>query len=119
MSDAQSQSAAAQVQTHLHTISRLLRETRHVGPESQALLADLVDELGKALASADVPNEEIARLTEGATHLAQAVHAEDQPGVLQAAEERLENAAVALEAKAPTLVGITRRLAEMLSNLGI
>lgn len=114
-----SHSSAAQVQAHLHTISRLLRETHRVGPEGQTLLADLVEELSKALASDDVPDEEIARLTESATHLAQAVHEEDQPGMLASAQERLEHAAVAVETKAPALAGLTRRLAEMLSNLGI
>ncbi|MSQ97074.1 MAG: DUF4404 family protein [Gemmataceae bacterium] len=111
--------ATEQVQAHLHAIARLLRETRHVGPEAQALLADLVDELGNALASADVPNEEVARLTECTTHLAQAVQEEGQPGMLEAAEERLEHAVLAVETKAPVLAGLTRRLAEMLSNLGI
>jgi hypothetical protein len=107
------------VQTHLHTISLLLRNADHVGPDAQQLLADLVDELGKALASTDVPDDEIARLTECATHLAEAVQKENEPGVLQKAEERLERAVVAIENKAPALANLTRRLAEMLSNLGI
>ena len=114
-----SQHTSALVQMHLHTIAELLRSADHVGPEAQKVLADLVDELGKALTSAEVPNDEIARLTESATHLAEAVQAENEPGVLQKAEERLENAVVAIEAKAPALASLTRRLAEMLSNLGI
>lgn len=111
--------AAALVHAHLHTISQLLREAPAVGPEAQALLADLLDEVGKALQTADVPAEEVARLTECTTHLAEAVHQQREPGILAAAEERLEHAVLAVEDKAPALASLTRRLAEMLSNLGI
>ena len=111
-------SAKAQVEAHLHALSHLLREARRLGPEEQTLLADFVDELGNALASAEVPDEEVAKLTASASELVQA-HQESAPGMLEAAEERLENAAVAVEAKAPTLANLARRLAEMLSDLGI
>ncbi|MBI2807644.1 MAG: DUF4404 family protein [Planctomycetes bacterium] len=107
------------VHAHLHTISQLLRTAHPVGPETQALLADLLDEIGTALDTSSVPPEEVARLTECASHLAQAVADESEPGILQAAEERLEGAVVAVEMKAPALANLTRRLAEMLSNLGI
>ena len=112
-------SANAQVQAHLHAISQLLREAQRLTPEAQALLADLVDELGNALQSTEVPNHEVAKVTEYATNLVQAVHEEHEPGMLEAARERLEHAVVAIESKAPTLAGLARRLAEMLSNLGI
>ena len=112
-------SSSAKVQAHLHAISQLLREADRLGPEEQALLADLVDELGNALESPAVPDEKVATLTESASHLVQAVQEKHEPGVLAAAEERLERAAVAIEAQAPTLANLTRRLAEMLSNLGI
>ena len=108
-----------QVQAQLHAISLLLREAHRLGPEAQGLLADLVDELGKALESTEVPNAEVARLTECASHLVQAVHEKHEPSVLQAARDRLDHAVVAIETEAPMLAGLTRRLAEMLSNLGI
>lgn len=111
--------ATAEVQTHLHAISKLLREANRLTPEAQALLADLVDELGNALESTDVPNENVAHLTASATHLVQAVHEKHEPSLLEAAEDRLERAAVAVEAKAPHLASLTRQLAEMLSNVGI
>ena len=112
-------SAKAQVEAHLHALSHLLREARRLGPEEQALLADFVDELGNALASPDVPDEEVATLTASASGLLQAVHEQHEPGMLEAAEDRLESAAVTVEAKAPGLANLTRRLAEMLSDLGI
>jgi len=109
----------AEVRTLLHTIAELLRHTRHLGPEAQDLLADLIDELGVALETPTIPNQEIARLTECASHLVQAVKENPEPGVLSAAQERLENAVVAVETRSPALANLTRRLAEMLSNLGI
>ena len=108
-----------QVQAHLHAISRLLREAHRLTPEAQALLADLVDELSNALDSPAVPDEHVANLSESAAQLVQAVHEDHAPNLLEAAENRLERAAVAVEAKAPALANLTRRLAEMLSNLGI
>lgn len=119
MSDIPATDAKVQVQGHLHAIAELLRKTHRLGPEAQGLLADLIDELGVALDSPSVPNEEVAKLAECATHLVQAVHDESEPGVLEAAETRLENAVVAVETKAPGLANLTRRLAEMLSDLGI
>ena len=119
MSDQSLSPQKAQVQAHLHAISHLLRQAGRLTPETQALLADLVDELGNALDSPEVPNEAVATLTEGAAHLVQAVHEKHEPSMLEAAEDRLERAAVAVESKAPTLASLTRRLAEMLSNLGI
>ena len=119
MSDQPATSAKTQVQAHLHAISQLLRDAERLGPEEQALLADLVDELGNALESTEVPEEKVTTLTERTSQLVQAVHEEHEPGVLAAAEERLEHAVIAIEAKAPTLASLTRRLAEMLSNLGI
>ena len=109
----------ARVQTQLHAISQLLRTTDRLGPQAQALLAELMDELSNALDSSDVPDEKVATLTENTAELVHAVHQEQPPGMLAAFEERLEDAAVAVETKAPTLANLPRRLAEMLSNLGI
>ena len=108
-----------EVRTLLHTIADLLRHVRHLGPEAQALVADLIDEMGVALETPTVPNEEIARLTECASQLMRAVQEREAPGVLEAAQDRLEKAVVAVETGAPGLAGMTRKLAEMLSNVGI
>jgi hypothetical protein len=108
-----------EVRTLLHTIADLLRHARHFGPEAQALLADLIEELGVALESPAVPSAEIAKLTQCASQLVKAVSEKRDEGVLEAAQHRLEGAAVAVETRAPHLADLTRRLAEMLSNLGI
>jgi Domain of unknown function (DUF4404) len=111
--------ATAQVQAHLHIIALMLRAPHRFGPEAQAALADLVDELGKTLETPDVPSAEVARLSECAAQLAKAVHEEHEPGLLEAARNRYDHAVVAVESQAPTLAGLARRLAEMLSDVGI
>jgi hypothetical protein len=108
-----------EMRTLLHTVAELLRHTRHLGPEAQALLADLIDELGTALETQEVPNAAIARLTESTSLLVKAVAEKHDAGMLEAAHDRLEGAAVSVETRAPHLAELTRRLAEMLSNLGI
>jgi hypothetical protein len=47
------------------------------------------------------------------------MHREEAAGVMKAARERLEEAAVAAENSAPMLAGLARRLVEALSNIGI
>ncbi len=111
--------SSAEVRTLLQTIAVLLRHTHHLGPEAQLLLADLVEELGNSLEQANVPSTELAHLTESASHLVEVALAEDAPGILEGARDRLERATVAVETASPALAGLARRLAEMLSNIGI
>jgi ABC-type transporter Mla subunit MlaD len=110
---------ASKVQQHLHTIARLLRDVRHLSPEAQELLAELVDELGQALASDTVPPAELNRLAEHVTQLLRAAEPGAERGVLGQIRNRLEQAAAALESRAPLLTGLTRRLIETLSEMGI
>jgi hypothetical protein len=111
--------AADLVRTQLHAIAQLLREAHRLEPAAQTALADLVDELSKTLEAPSVPSAEIARLTECTAQLVKAVHEEHAPGLLAAARNRLEHAVVAVETEAPGLASLTRRLAEMLSNVGL
>jgi hypothetical protein len=83
------------------------------------LLADLVEELGQSLEGSAVPSAEVAKLTEAAAHLVQAVQHGHEPGLLAAARNRLDRAVIAAETEAPALAGLTRRLAQMLADLGI
>jgi hypothetical protein len=111
--------SASQVRAHLHTISLLLREKDRLDPEAQALLADLVEELGKSLEEPAVPSVEMAKLAESTAQLVQAVHHGHEPNLLEAARNRLDRAVIAVESEAPVLAGLTRRLAQMLADLGI
>ena len=110
---------AALVRAQLHAIAQLLRGVHRLEPQAQAALADLVDELSNTLGAPAVPSAEIARLTQCAAHLVKAVHEQHMPGLLEAARNRLEHAVIAVETEVPVLASVTRRLAEMLSNVGL
>ncbi len=119
MSEPLDTSATGQVRIQLHAIAQLLRVAHQLGPEAKMALADLIDELSRTLEMPDVPSAEIARLTECTAHLVKAVQEQHEAGVLEAARGRLDHAVVAVETEAPTLANLTRRLVEMLSNIGI
>ena len=111
--------AAANVQAHLHAIARLLRDVRNLSPEAQELLAELVDELGRSLQSREVPPAELNRLAEQVAALLRAAQPGAEEGLIGQIQDRLDQAATALESRAPLLTGLTRRLIETLSELGI
>ena len=108
-----------QVQANLHELAQVLREADHLEPEAQDALADLVDELSKALTPATIGSSETAHLANSAASLARALHHEHNPTLLSAAKERLEKAALRAEAQAPVATGIARRLLDTLADLGI
>src|SRR5579859_6910781 len=112
-------SEPSKVQDHLHTIARLLRDVRHLSPDAQDLLAELVDELGRALESNEVPPAELGHLAEQVAALLRAAKPGGDAGLLAQIQDRLDQAATALESRAPMLTGLTRRLIETLSELGI
>jgi DNA repair ATPase RecN len=117
--NSESRPGAAKVEEHLHTIARLLRDVRHLGPEAQDLLAELVDELGRSLESKEVPPAELNRIAEHVAALLRAAKPGAEMGLIGQVRDRLEQAATALESRAPLLTGLTRRLIETLSELGI
>ncbi len=108
-----------EVRESLQKVSRLLHEARHLGPEAQRTLADLVDELANALAAGGVSAAEAAHLSERTARLLEAVEGQHDEGVLNAARERLEEAVVGAESRAPVVAGVARRLLDALANLGI
>lgn len=103
----------------LHTVAALVRDADHLGPEAQQLLAKLLDELSTALSTPEMPSAEVAHLTECAAQLVQAVHREEEHGVVSNARARLQKAIVAAEMEAPVVAGVARRLMDALANLGI
>ena len=112
--------AAAAVGAHLHLLAELLREADHVGPAAQGALAELVDELSRALTADTVPAAELARLADRTAALIRAMEAQQaEPGLLGRARDRLEAAVAAVEAEAPVTAGVARRLMDTLANLGI
>jgi hypothetical protein len=111
--------ATSQILANLHAVARLLRESKYLGPEEQQLVAELVDELAKALESPQAADPELARLAEPTTQLLQAVQQRHDTNLLTNARLRLEEAIIDAEARAPVLVGLVQRLLEMLAASGI
>jgi hypothetical protein len=107
------------VQASLHAIARILREAHHLGPDARQALAEFVDELGRDLERGAVPPTETAHLAAGTAHLLQALHPRPNPGVLVGARERLEQAILNAETKAPFAAGLAQRLLDALANVGI
>src|SRR5947209_3490808 len=52
----------AEVGMYLHTVAQLLRDVPHMAPETQQLVAELVDELSRALQAGNVPAAELGQL---------------------------------------------------------
>ncbi len=109
----------AQVQASLHELARVLREAHHLEPQAQEALADLVEELSKALDPATSPSPETAHLAESAAQLAQALQQRHNRSLLAAARDRLAKAALRVESEAPMTTAIVGRLLDTLADLGI
>src|SRR5437879_1033742 len=93
------------VRARLHAISERLRELHHLGPETQREVAELVEEMGKALGAAPVPSPELAHLTDSAAHLLHSLQEQHDTNVLTAARERLDKAILGAESQAPFVAG--------------
>jgi Domain of unknown function (DUF4404) len=106
------------LRANLKDLAQLLRNARHLDPEAQQELADLVTELSQALAG-NLTSEEAEHLGRSAVHMIQALHEQQGADYLTAARDRLRDAAVRAEVEAPAATGIVRRLIDMLANLGI
>jgi hypothetical protein len=102
----------------LHALAQKLREADDLGPEAQQAVADLLEDLAKAIPPAGGAAE-TTHLAESATHLADALRQRHQTNAVPAAMERFETAIARAEAKAPLASGIARQLIEALANLGI
>jgi hypothetical protein len=108
-----------EIEARLHEVARALREARHLDPEAQEALADLVDELGKALDPAEADAATRSQVAESAAQLARALRKPHDASLLAKARDRFEEAAVRAETEAPLVTGILRRLIDALSNIGI
>lgn len=111
--------SAESVHAHLQAIAELLRRPHRLDAQAQAALADLMEEIDQALKHGTLPAEEAGHLAATAAQFAEAVHRGDQAGPLENARDRMLEAAVAAEEKAPLVAGVVRRLMEALSNIGI
>jgi hypothetical protein len=113
------QPSPADVQSNLAALAQLLRKAHHLGPDAQRELAEIVEELAKALASVPAPSGELAALAASTGHLVEALHHQENQGILSDARARVEKAIVSAEVKAPFAAGIAQRLVDVLTDLGI
>jgi len=113
------ESVPSAVSASLHTIAQVLRDAKHLTPETQAALAELVDELGEAAQAGKASSEEVARLVESVAHVAESLREQPGSGTLSAARKRLERAIGFAETRAPFLAGLAQRLLDALVDLGI
>jgi Domain of unknown function (DUF4404) len=99
-------------------LARRLRGAEHLEPEIRARAADLLDGLASDLQQAG-PSAQKEQVAESAAQLVRAVQEEHEPGLIEAARERVEQAVAAAEAKAPVATDLVLRLIDVLAGLGI
>ena len=109
----------AHMRADLQELGRLLREAGHLEPQTQRELASLLEELGSELDPAAIPSPQTTHLAETVGRLARSLHEQQHSGLLAAARDRLQAAALAAETEAPVVTGIVRRFIDVLGSIGI
>lgn len=109
---------AAELRAQLMECAALLRESRQLDEESQLALAALVVELSELL-DPDATSPHVSHLAETSAQLIQTLHAHQDPGLISAARERLEQAAARAETEAPVATGVVRQMIDALASIGI
>ena len=106
------------IREQLLQCARMLRSTRHMDPEAQKALAELVTELASCV-DLDTQSAPAAQLAESSTQLVQALHDQQDEGLIAAARHRLEEVAARAETEAPIATGVVRRFIDALAGIGI
>ena len=102
----------------IEELARRLHEAEHLVPETRAEVANLLGDLAEAL---DQPgaSTHAEQLAQGTAELVRAVKDQHEPGLIEAARERLEGAIARAEAKAPVATDIVLQLIDVLAGIGI
>jgi len=126
--------SAPEIQTRLHDVAKLLRETETLDPEARHVLAELVDELTTALQASNAPPAEVAQLAASAAHLAEALRQQHDQEQLGNARDHFGAAVSTMGAPSlaanmvlfphqkklyPDFADLARRLVDALANIGI
>jgi hypothetical protein len=109
----------AEIETRLRDAARQLRETPALEPEARQSLANLIEELAAELHPAEVPAEAAAHLAGSAAHLADTVHQQREPEHVEQARNSLEQAVLAVAARAPVASDLVSRFLAALASIGI
>jgi hypothetical protein len=102
----------------IEELARRLREAEHLEPEARGQAADLLGNLAAELDQTK-PSAQKEHLAESAAQLVRAVQDQHEPGLIEAARERLEEAVARAEANAPVATDLVLQLIDVLANLGI
>lgn len=108
-----------EVRARLHDAAAMIRGSSSLDPALRDTLTELLEELRRALEQPSAPPDEVSRLADSAAHLAEALHAEHDRGLVANARGRLERLMLQAESHAPTTVGLAQRLIDAIANLGI
>ena len=99
-------------------LARRLGAVEHLEPEARATLAGLLRKLAAELDQAEASVQE-KHLAESTAQLVRAVKDQHEPGLVEAARERLEEAVARAEANAPVATDLVLQLINVLARLGI
>lgn len=97
-------------------LARHLRDAEHLDPAARSKVAGLLRELAVSL---EPPSDHTEHLAESAADLVRAVKDQHEPGLVEAARDRLEGAIARAEAKAPVATDIVLQLVQVLAGMGI
>ncbi len=111
--------SAAEIRARLEEAARLVRQSKRLDTDSRQILAELVEELSATLRTAQLSPTELSHLESTTTNLAKVLHHEPTEGALHSVQEGFEQVIVTLEARAPLVAGLARRMLDALANLGI
>ena len=106
------------VGSDIEELARRLGGVEHLEPEARATLAGLLRKLAAELDRAE-PSAQKEQLAESAAQLVRAVRDQHEPGLVEAARERLEAAVARAEANAPVATDLVLQLIGVLAGLGI
>lgn len=97
-------------------LARRLHEAEHLAPEVRAEAADLLDELSRELRQSSSQSEDLAEST---AQFVRAVKDQHEPGLVEAAWDRVEKAVAKAETTSPLATDLVRRLIDALTGIGI
>jgi hypothetical protein len=112
------ESAGPPAVDHIEQLARRLRDAEHLDPLARVEVADLLRSLAVELERGG-PSEHEEHLAHTTAQLVRAVDERHEPGLIEAARRRLEEAIERAEVKAPVATDIVARLADVLAGIGI
>ncbi|HEX5270947.1 MAG TPA: hypothetical protein VFW33_10685 [Gemmataceae bacterium] len=112
-------SASTAVRGRLRELAVLVRNADYLDPQARQSLADLADQMADRLRHPHPVTAEEVELGQLAGELIAALHREEGEAPVAARRNRLEEAVIAAETRAPLVAETARELIDVIANLGI